>query len=487
MSSCYSGYEDRSFDFEEDDNSSFDSGYEKSFETELSVKPRKLIFDNTLDYSGVPVAGCSGVTPIPLNGSFLGGAPLGHPLIPGLFDGGSNHSNRSGKTLVEHIISKAPPEDLEFSPTQTSTPTKRPSSGESGDDQPTDQPRPKRKYAVGKNRMTRSRSPTQIMRIKKFRRVKANDRERNRMHMLNDALERLRVTLPQLPEETKLTKIEILRFAHNYIFSLVQVLESGGTLNLDLEKLQNFTLSGERITKELFDALFVNPQPHGWGIPGSDFMGYGRIPQYGHHQPQQQSHMTFNPSTMPGCQMNYGMPTHPGNVPASSSSSVNDPHSTAGFSTQDFFSSMRHYSQQQTQAQAQMESVERKPDPNFCQQKYDLFKDTFEAAAQLNKPTTSPATSSSSSSPMTSNNAAMGYAMNAGYGAAPTHMPSTQLPSNQASSANHNASLTNGYPAESPNFHQHSSYYTQTPPWKDFNEQVINTGPTKGYTAFPVV
>ncbi|XP_075161578.1 basic helix-loop-helix neural transcription factor tap [Haematobia irritans] len=472
MSSCYSGFEDRSFDFEEDDNSSFDSGYEKSFETELNGKPRKLIFDNVADYSA------AGTTPpasfnmddgvSPLQSSFLNTSHLGLPLMSGLFDGNSNHSSRSGRTLVEHVISKAPPEDLEFSPklgSQTSTPSKRPASGESSDDQPSE-PKPKRKYAVGQNRMTRSRSPSQIMRIKKFRRVKANDRERNRMHMLNDALEKLRVTLPQLPEETKLTKIEILRFAHNYIFALVQVLESGGTLNLDLEKLQNFTLSGERITKELFDALFVNPQPH-LMMPGAGFMGYGRVPQYGHHH----QHMPYNPANPSGYPMHYDM-----HIPGQSSCSVGTPPSSAtpsGFTPHDFLSSMRHYNNQQRQ----MGNEDCKPDPNFCQQKYDLFKNTFEAAAaQIPKATPSSATSFSSN--INTNMTATGYAMNAGY-SAHQHASASADPSS--------SSLPNGYPMESSSFHQSSSYYTQTPPWKDFNEQVINTGPAKGYAAFSAV
>lgn len=87
----------------------------------------------------------------------------------------------------------------------------------------------KKRYVTGRNRVGRSKSPSQILRIKKVRRLKANDRERNRMHMLNEALDRLRCVLPTFPEDTKLTKIETLRFAHNYIFALAQ------TLN-DLEK-----------------------------------------------------------------------------------------------------------------------------------------------------------------------------------------------------------------------------------------------------------
>jgi hypothetical protein len=42
------------------------------------------------------------------------------------------------------------------------------------------------------------------------------------MHMLNEALDRLRCVLPTFPEDTKLTKIETLRFAHNYIWALSQ-------------------------------------------------------------------------------------------------------------------------------------------------------------------------------------------------------------------------------------------------------------------------
>lgn len=44
------------------------------------------------------------------------------------------------------------------------------------------------------------------------------------MHMLNEALDRLRCVLPTFPEDTKLTKIETLRFAHNYIWALSQTL-----------------------------------------------------------------------------------------------------------------------------------------------------------------------------------------------------------------------------------------------------------------------
>ncbi|KAM4834134.1 neurogenin-2 [Thomomys bottae] len=82
-----------------------------------------------------------------------------------------------------------------------------------------------------KRRPSRARAVTRgaktaetVQRIKKSRRLKANNRERNRMHNLNAALDALREVLPTFPEDAKLTKIETLRFAHNYIWALTETL-----------------------------------------------------------------------------------------------------------------------------------------------------------------------------------------------------------------------------------------------------------------------
>lgn len=93
--------------------------------------------------------------------------------------------------------------------------------------------------------------------------------------------ERLRLTLPTFPEDTKLTKIETLRFAHNYIFALSQIMEHGYNIQtIDLEKLQSLTLSGEKITKELFRAVFVHQTPLYFPPPPSQQL---------HHQPYNDS------------------------------------------------------------------------------------------------------------------------------------------------------------------------------------------------------
>ncbi|XP_066535301.1 neurogenin-3 [Hoplias malabaricus] len=70
----------------------------------------------------------------------------------------------------------------------------------------------------------RARPRTQCSGRSAHRRAKANDRERHRMHNLNSALDALRSVLPTFPDEQKLTKIETLRFAHNYIWALTETL-----------------------------------------------------------------------------------------------------------------------------------------------------------------------------------------------------------------------------------------------------------------------
>lgn len=92
--------------------------------------------------------------------------------------------------------------------------------------------RPGKRQRNTKSR-ARPKSPTLVVKLKRTRRLKANDRERNRMHMLNTALERLRQVLPMVDENSKMTKIETLRFAHDYIYKLSETLKTidGGSLS----------------------------------------------------------------------------------------------------------------------------------------------------------------------------------------------------------------------------------------------------------------
>ena len=61
-------------------------------------------------------------------------------------------------------------------------------------------------------------------RERNMRRIESNERERQRMHSLNDAFEGLRGVIPHINMERKLSKIETLTLAKNYIKALTNVI-----------------------------------------------------------------------------------------------------------------------------------------------------------------------------------------------------------------------------------------------------------------------
>ncbi|XP_075755628.1 class A basic helix-loop-helix protein 15 [Pelodiscus sinensis] len=57
-----------------------------------------------------------------------------------------------------------------------------------------------------------------------LRRLESNERERQRMHKLNNAFQALREVIPHVRAENKLSKIETLTLAKNYIKSLTSTI-----------------------------------------------------------------------------------------------------------------------------------------------------------------------------------------------------------------------------------------------------------------------
>ncbi|ESN94099.1 hypothetical protein HELRODRAFT_148428, partial [Helobdella robusta] len=55
------------------------------------------------------------------------------------------------------------------------------------------------------------------------RRLESNERERHRMHLLNDAFQELREVIPHVRSGRKLSKIETLTLARNFIKALTNV------------------------------------------------------------------------------------------------------------------------------------------------------------------------------------------------------------------------------------------------------------------------
>lgn len=274
-------------------------------------------------------------------------------------------------------------EDSLQSVNNTSTPIK------SKDKKPKDPNKPKRKYANGKNRVTRCKSPTQILRIKRNRRMKANDRERNRMHMLNEALDRLRCVLPTFPEDTKLTKIETLRFAHNYIFALSQTLDSLDNINsgnvspegfpLSYDKVQNYSITGEKIAKDAFRDMFLVPnKSEDCNNDGSyrSFQGFSKPFPNGSNFLQTSEGVLINVGNVTVSVNNKG-----GNCITSTTGSGFFTHPS---SFGDDLSHQNYYHQQPAPCNSYNESFENDmqngSEGYFNQTNYEIFRNAFETA-----------------------------------------------------------------------------------------------------------
>lgn len=83
--------------------------------------------------------------------------------------------------------------------------------------------RGRRKGSTNKTTKNVSASPT----IMKKRRLAANARERRRMNGLNEAFDKLRLVVPPMSDEHKLSKYETLQMAQSYIRALCDLLEHG--------------------------------------------------------------------------------------------------------------------------------------------------------------------------------------------------------------------------------------------------------------------
>ena len=97
---------------------------------------------------------------------------------------------------------------------------------------------------------TRRRGP-RLTGISKQRRL-ANARERNRVQVLNENIERLRKLIPLFPDERKPSKTETIRLAALYIDDMTEILDT-------TDKLQNWELSPEQVMEEIEIEIAATP------------------------------------------------------------------------------------------------------------------------------------------------------------------------------------------------------------------------------------
>lgn len=114
-----------------------------------------------------------------------------------------------------------------------------------------------------------NRNPLKSLKAKsRARRRRANARERNRMHHLNAAFDRLRHHLPIFNRMDvadvdatlrKLTKIDTLRLARNYIIALTMILDEGGhETGTESSTNQLLNILSYRISRPTVDLLLKN-------------------------------------------------------------------------------------------------------------------------------------------------------------------------------------------------------------------------------------
>ncbi|CAN9508604.1 unnamed protein product [Ophioblennius macclurei] len=91
----------------------------------------------------------------------------------------------------------------------------------------------KRQGATGGGRRRRQHGSS--TKERSVRRLESNERERQRMHKLNNAFQALREAIPHVKTDKKLSKIETLTLAKNYIKALTTIIldMSGGCLPAD--------------------------------------------------------------------------------------------------------------------------------------------------------------------------------------------------------------------------------------------------------------
>uniref|UniRef100_UPI00358F43F6 neurogenic differentiation factor 1-like n=1 Tax=Myxine glutinosa TaxID=7769 RepID=UPI00358F43F6 len=129
----------------------------------------------------------------------------------------------------------------------------------------------------------------------KVRRTKANARERSRMHGLNDALDQLRQVVPCYSKTQKLSKIETLRLAKNYIWALSEILRCGQSPDL-LSFVQTLCKGLSQPTAnlvagclQLTSRAFMPEQSQDFNNAHMQGAPFG-MDSYGYHHHQQQQH-----------------------------------------------------------------------------------------------------------------------------------------------------------------------------------------------------
>ena len=205
----------------------------------------------------------------------------------------------------------------------------------------------------------------------RVRRVNANCRERSRMHGLNSALDVLRERVPCSAGSQKLSKIETLRLARNYIAALSAVLESGQPPDtLKFAQTLSEGLS-QNTTNLVAGSLQINPRTllTANGCTGDEYSTppASHLSADGGHYPTRSDFYTNQTSPFSSSPRSVQSAIEPGQVlPSSYAASVYSPDYIATSSGHEFSptdastfsdSSPTSITQQQQQQQQQQQNI----------------------------------------------------------------------------------------------------------------------------------
>ncbi|XP_017777026.1 PREDICTED: neurogenic differentiation factor 1-like isoform X2 [Nicrophorus vespilloides] len=144
-----------------------------------------------------------------------------------------------------------------------------------------------------------------------MRRSKANARERNRMHGLNAALDKLRrMPIQQTHSDMhsvpqKLSKIETLRLARNYIIAMSETLREGKPMDIirftkilskELSQTTSNLLLGAIHNKMKYDCYNGNDQNVTYLVNYNNLQGNYNCPEYGNGKMMDECGDWRNPS-----------------------------------------------------------------------------------------------------------------------------------------------------------------------------------------------
>lgn len=102
---------------------------------------------------------------------------------------------------------------------------------------------------------SRKSSPLDV----RLRRLRANDRERRRIQSINGAMEALRRVIPNTQNDRKVTKLQLLKLAQNYIRHLSEILTTNNNMSTMEQMETSYRVTSSGVPRDLGSYSYTSP------------------------------------------------------------------------------------------------------------------------------------------------------------------------------------------------------------------------------------